>query len=105
MLYRMASNKGVSPWPYILNYTGLALLLAVAVATFIIQLGGPEMFKGDWFNNPEARQIMMMGLPFTLLFELLLFLYFRKQIDKVVVEDEEEIHPTPPEKKDLSYFR
>lgn len=109
-LHRMADNKGVSPWPYVLNFTGI--FVAVVFAVTVVMSTVMNIDLSD-MKNPENLKKLIWVQPFVLLFEVMLFLFFRQRIKRIPDYNEEEDdypgpdnRPEPPkEKKDLSYFR
>ena len=108
-LNRMARERGVSPMPYILNYLAVFFLMMMAFVMVLFSIYGPEVLK-----NEEGIKTAMMFEPFAIMFEVFLFIYFRKRIQKTATtpaNDRNDFTPPPPppssskEKKDLSYFR
>jgi hypothetical protein len=104
-LNRMARERGVSPWPYLLNY-----LAAFFVMIFMFGYIFLSVFGVDALKDEQAVKSAMMFEPFAIMFEVFLFIYFRKRIQKAVAspDDNNDFIPPPPptkEKKDLSYFR
>jgi hypothetical protein len=58
--------------------------------------------------DADAQKEVQSLTPFTMLFDFLLFLYFRRRIDRLPdYHDEDDDNNLPPNggKKDLSYFR
>jgi len=108
MLFRMAKQKGVSPWTYVLQYWAAFILMAFTLGCVALNIWGPNML-----NNEEAMKEARVLIPFSILYEVLTFIYFRKRIDNanVYYDDNDDTIDTPPspknkgEKKDLSYFR
>lgn len=112
-LHRMADNKGVSPWPYVLNFTGI--FVAVVFAITVVMSTVLNIDLSD-MKNPENLKKLIWVQPFVLLFEVMLFLFFRHRINRIPDFNEDDdttsnnnhdnTPPNPPkEKKDLSYFR
>lgn len=104
-LYRMARERGISPVPYILNYIAAFFLMMFALGFALFSFYGPDILKSE-----EGVKTAMMFEPFAIMFEVFLFIYFRKRIQKSPVSsgnDNDFNPPSPPtkEKKDLSYFR
>jgi len=102
-LHRMAHKRGLSAWPYLINYLAGFLLIAIGIGYTAISIFGKDLLQ-----NEEAMKKTLMLEPFAILFEVLLFIYFRNKIMKAEVQQEEDDHQDPPpaqEKKDLSYFR
>lgn len=104
-LNRMARQRGISPLPYILNYLAAFFLMMFAFGFIFLNIFGVDALK-----NEEAIKSAMMFEPFAIMFEVFLFIYFRKRIQKSPVPSnhDNDFNPPPPptkEKKDLSYFR
>lgn len=105
---RMAHERGLASLPYILNYLAIFFLAMLAVVFFFINMYGEKVLQ-----TPEGIKSAMMFEPFAIMFEVFLFVYFRKRIQKAnVPTDDNQDNFTPPkpnnpskEKKDLSYFR
>jgi hypothetical protein len=102
---RMARERGISAMPYILNYVA-----AFFVMMFLILYTFLSMYGVEGYKNPESLNAMMVFEPFAIMFEVFLFIYFRKRIQKVPVQANDDSDFTPPapiskNKKDLSYFR
>jgi hypothetical protein len=104
-LNRMARERGISPWPYVLNYVAAFFLMIFSIGFIFLNIFGMDALK-----NEEAVKSAMMFEPFAIMFEVFLFIYFRKRIQKSSISsdrDNDFTPPPPPEKpkKDLSYFR
>ena len=103
-LHRMARERGLASFPYILNYVAIFFMMMIAFVYLLVSYYGPNVIK-----TPEGIKAAMMFEPFAILFEIFLFLYFRKRIQKATVPADNDDDYTPPtsnkEKKDLSYFR
>lgn len=105
-LHRMAVERDLSPWPFVLNFVAGFFFLAITVV-----YGGAMIFGADAFTDEKKLETLMYLSPFNLLFEVILFLYLRRRIVKTKVvyeeDDTDDTTPTdgPTEKKDLSYFR
>ncbi|MDB5284626.1 MAG: hypothetical protein JWO06_3701 [Bacteroidota bacterium] len=104
VLHKMCAEKGISPWSYLIGFvTGFFLILFLTSAA-IVFFYGPNIL-----NDPEAgKEIMSFTLP-AILFQFMLFLFFRRKISRISdYHDEDDETHTPPSdgtKKDLSYFR
>lgn len=105
-LHRMARQRGLSPLPYILNYIAAFLLVVFLLAyTFI------SVFGKNALQTQDGIKAALYLEPVAVAFEIFLFLYFRRRIQKAVARNEDDFTPptTPknpaPPKKDLSYFR
>jgi hypothetical protein len=101
----MARERGLSPWPYVLNYLAIFFVTIFACLYAFI-----SFFGIDGLKDEQGLKTAMMFEPFAIMFEVFLFLYFRKRIQKAFVpsgDNDDDYHrPQPPkEKKDLSYFR
>ena len=102
-LNRMAKARGLSPLPYILNYLAIFFLTMMGAVMLFLNFFGMDAFKDD-----QGVKAAMMFEPFAIMFEVFLFIYFRKRIQKAPVSEEDKNDFTPPPappKKDLSYFR
>ncbi|MBS1613520.1 MAG: hypothetical protein JST49_11930 [Bacteroidetes bacterium] len=99
-LHKQAFEKGLDARRYVLQYVvgfiSIMFLLGVVVAL---------LFGPDYMSPQNIAEHVMWLAPFTLLAELMLYLYLRRRIDKVVVVYEEDEPTTPNDKQDLSYFR
>ena len=110
-LNRMARERGISSMPYVLNYlAAFFIMMSVMLYVFFSIYDGVAAMQ-----DPEALKGMMMLEPFAILFEVFVFIYFRKRIQKVAIVSDNDNDATPPppspsspfskKKKDLSYFR
>ncbi|MFN8297741.1 MAG: hypothetical protein U0T75_01450 [Chitinophagales bacterium] len=104
VFYRMAERKGVSPWPYILNFISAVILVEFLMGYTILSMVGPNGLQTE-----EGLKTAMYFAPFNLAFVIFLYLYFRKRLQKAInvrqKEEDDYTPPPPPPKKDLSYFR
>src|SRR5437016_1054509 len=104
LLYRVAKEKGVSPVSYILNYFIMVMAMMFLLAFGLLTFYGAEIFK-----TQQGIQIAVLFESLAIFFEIFLFFFFKKRIEKIQWHDEdgnEHSHHTPPDgKKDLSYFR
>ena len=102
-LHKMAVEKGLSPWGYLGGFVaGFFVVIFASVAAIIFFYGVHVL--GDADAQKEVNSIT----PFTMLFHFLLFLYFRRRIERIPdYNDEDDDNNLPPNdgKKDLSYFR
>ncbi len=111
-LYRMAQSYNIMPWKWIVRYVSTFTVSVVALMAIVMGIYGEKMMKDTAF-------IQKLGLaiePFMLLYEFVLFYFFRTrivryvhdldQVDKIDKNDNNNI-PGPPSKdqKDFSYFR
>ncbi len=105
-LHRMARERGISPWPYVLNYLAAFFLMMFSFAFIFLNFFGMDALKDE-----QGIKSAMMFEPFAIMFEVFLFIYFRKRIQKAVASNNDNNDFNPPseppkkEKKDLSYFR
>ena len=106
-LHRMATEKGLSPTPYILNYLAIFFFVIITFACIFSAVYGSNALIEE-----EGFKAAMMFQPFAILFEFFLFISLRKRIQKAKLKHDGEDDFTPPAppdskppKKDLSYFR
>jgi hypothetical protein len=105
-LYRLSRERGISPVPYLLNYLAAFTLMMIAFGFLLFSLYGPNILKSE-----EGIKMAMMFEPFAIMFEVFLFIYFRKRLLRVSIPssgDTDNFNPPKSqgkEKKDLSYFR
>lgn len=105
---RMAHERGLGSMPFILNYLAIFFLTMIAFVSLLISYMGKNVLQ-----TPEGIKAAMMFEPFAIMFEIFLFIYFRKKIQRAKVNtgDEDDFTPPPSSspnnkpKKDLSYFR
>ena len=104
---RMAHERGLPSMPFILNYLAIFFLAMITFVYFLFSYMGKNVLQ-----TPEGIKAAMMFEPFAIMFEIFLFIYFRKKIQraKVYNGNEDDFTPPPPSsnnkpKKDLSYFR
>jgi hypothetical protein len=106
-LNRLARLRGVSPVPYILNYLAAFSLMMFGFIYLFLNFYGADALKDE-----QGIKTALMFEPFAIMFEVFLFIYFRKRIQGATPDDNNRDNtdytqrPNPPkEKKDLSYFR
>ncbi len=103
-LNRMAKLRGLPALPYVLNYLAAFFLMMLLFVYLFTSFYGVDVFK-----NEEGIKAALMFEPFAIMFEVFLFLFFRKRIQKAPPFQDDSNDYTPPsppkEKKDLSYFR
>lgn len=104
-LHRMANQRGLSPMPYVLNYLAVFLLTMIGAAVLFLNFFGADALKDE-----QGIKVALAFEPFAIAFEIFLFIYFRKKIQKAPINtgNDNDFSPPPPpekEKKDLSYFR
>ena len=101
---RLAKERGVPSLPFILNYLAIFFVTMLGFVYLFISFMGKNVLE-----TAEGIKAAMMFEPFAIMFEIFLFIYFRKKILKATVpsnNDDDFNQPSPPkEKKDLSYFR
>ena len=104
-IYKMCTEKEVSPWAYLGGFvTGFFLIIFAAFAGCLFFFGPNLMHEAD------AQKKIDSMTPFAMLFQFLLFLFFRRRIERLPdYHDEDDDNNLPPNdgngKKDLSYFR
>ena len=115
-LYRMALGYNINPWKWILRLISVFMLSAFILSIVLYSIYGESFFK----DMQVLQKVSLTILPFTLLWEMLLFFFFRSRIisyvhelDKIDNPDDSNNNHTPgppksdkkdPE-KDFSYFR
>ena len=102
-LHKMAVEKGISTWGYLGGFIAGFFLIILATVAAIIFFYGTHVL-----NDPDAAREVQSLTPFTMLFHFLLFLFFRRKIERMPdYHDEDDDNNLPPNdgKKDLSYFR
>lgn len=103
-LHKLAVEKGVSPWAYIGGFVTGFFVIIVATAVAVIFFYGRHVL-----NDADAQKEVESLTPFTLLFDFLLFLFFRWRLDRIPDygddDDDNNLPPNDGDKKDLSYFR
>ncbi len=102
---RLAKERGVPSLPYILNYLAIFFITMLSFVYLFVSFMGKNVLE-----TAEGIKAAMMFEPFAIMFEIFLFIYFRRKILKATVpadSDDDFNQPSPPakEKKDLSYFR
>jgi hypothetical protein len=101
-LHKMCIEKEVSPWGYLGGFvTGFLLIIGAAYA-------GCLYFYGvNLMHDPDAQKKMETMAPFAMMFQFLLFIFFRKRIENIpdYHDEDDDNSPTEGGKKDLSYFR
>ena len=102
-LSRLARLRGLPSMPFVLNYLAIFTLVML-----MFVFGFTYAFGPNALNSAEGIKAALMFEPFAIMFEVFLFIYFRKRIQRTtpVDNDDDYNRPEPPkEKKDLSYFR
>ena len=101
-IHRMCAEKGISPWKYLIGFVLGFFLVLFGISAAMIFIYGPTVV-----NDPEVESKVMAFAPFAMLFQFLLFVFFRVKINRAApAKDDNDDAPPPPasEKKDLSYF-
>ena len=107
-LFRMAKSQNIRPWRWVFNYVGAFLTTALVAGFALFYLYGEAVLK-----DPDLQKKVNLFLPFTLLYEVILFFYFRTLMNKYVTYldkvDEYKAttnDPRPQEgKQDFTHFR
>lgn len=110
-LYRLAMSHQIRPWRWIINYVVTFMLSSFAMALVLLGMYGQNTLKDMDFMAKVAIKVE----PFILLYQLVLFFFFRTRILRYVhmLDEMDKIDNAPPvppsapkkEDKDLSYFR
>lgn len=111
-LYRLTVGHNITPWKWVIRYVAVMVASYFTFFAILVQIYGQSMIKDTAF----ALRISLMVEPFILLYQFVLFFFFRLRILKYVhaLDQLEKIDNTPPpsspqtpkkEDKDLSYFR
>ena len=121
-LHRMAVSFNISPWRWVTRFVSFFMLSVVGMSMVLYAIYGQAFVK----DMETFKRVTTIILPFTLLWEVLLFFFFRSRIIRYVAEldridrsnDPNYTPPTPPssppppapkapkeDAKDLSYFR
>ncbi len=102
-LHKMCMEKGISPWGYLGGFVGGFVLILLAAYAGCVYFYGPNLM-----HDPEAQKKIESMTPFAMMFQFLLFIFFRNRIDNIPDYHDEDDDNNPPSdggKKDLSYFR
>lgn len=103
-LSRMARQRGISALPYVTNYLIIFFLTMLSAVYLFLYFFGVDAFKDE-----EGIKTALAFEPFAIMFEVFLFVYFRRKIQKATIHSEDNNDFTPPappsKEKDLSYFR
>lgn len=109
-IYRMAWGYNITPWKWITRYVIVFFTSLFAISALIAGIYGQSMVK----DNALAQKVILSLEPFIMLYQFVLFFFFRNRIeryvhllDQVEKQDNDTKLPDPPAKdqKDLSYFR
>jgi len=98
-------EREISPWAYLGGFFSGFVLIILAALGACLFFFGPNVMR-----DPEALKKLESVTPFALMFQFLLFLYFRRRIERVPFHDEDDDNNTPSNGggragKDFSYFR
>jgi len=103
-LHKMSVEKGISPWNYLAGFISGFFLIIMAAWGVTVYFFGP-----NFMHDADAQKKIESMTPFAMMFQFLLFLFFRRKIDRLPdLHDEDDDNNLPndgKEKKDLSYFR
>jgi p-aminobenzoyl-glutamate transporter AbgT len=109
-IYRMAQSYNITPWKWITRYVVVFFMSLFAISALIVGIYGQNMMK----DNALAQKVIFSLEPFIMLYQFVLFFFFRNRIERYVhLLDQVDKHdndtklPDPPAKdqKDFSYFR
>lgn len=105
-LHRQASLKKTSPMRWVLSFSTAFLAVMMLFGAVVAPLEGIDPKK----DLQESARKMLPYLPLLYVFEITLYLIFRKLISRLPGIDEptpppSDPTPPPPAQKDLSYFR
>jgi hypothetical protein len=116
-IYRLAVGYNITPWKWIIRYVVTFMASTFALVAVVIGMYGPNIIK----DMPALEKISLAVEPFVLLYQFVLFFFFRTRIVRYVhILDQVDDHdnnnnnfPNPPapnkdnnkEQKDFSYFR
>jgi len=102
-LHKMCAEKGISPWNYLAGFVTGFFIIILAVWGISVYFFGP-----NFLHDADAHKKIESMSPFAMMFQFLLFLFFRRKIERLPdYHDEDDDNNLPPNggKKDLSYFR
>ena len=107
-LYKMAERFNIMPWKWIVRYIGVYIASVFGLVGVMLGIYGENMLKDPAFVQKAALLIE----PFMLLYEFILFYFFRSRIIRYVhnldqIDNNKNNFPDTPGKdqKDFSYFR
>ena len=103
MLHKLCLEKGISPWNHIVGFIMGFILILFATSFAIVMVYGQNII-----NDPDVATKVMLFAPFAMLFQFLLFIFFRLKINRLPLHHDEHDEPKPPkdtDKKDIYYFR
>ncbi len=117
-LYRMTREYNITPWKWIIRYVVSFIATIVGVTLVMFGIYGETMMK----DMAAVQKISLSLEPFILLYQFVLFFFFRTRIiryvhalDQIEKNDNNHHNPGPPQpqtnpkdpkdQKDFSYFR
>lgn len=103
VIHKMCADRGISPWNHLIGFVTGFFLILFATSFALVMVYGQNII-----NDPEVEKKVMLFAPFAMMFQFLLFVFFRIKIARVRIHSKEDDEPTLPkdgEKKDFSYFR
>lgn len=103
VIHKMCVDRGVSPYKHLIGFITGFFLILFATSFALVMVYGQNIL-----NDPEVGKKVQLFAPFAMMFQFLLFVFFRIKIARVPIERHEDDEPKTPsggEKKDLSYFR
>lgn len=117
-LYRLALSYNITPWKWIMRYVIVFIASSFAVVAAVVGFYGEGVLKDMAF----AEKLGLSLEPFILLYQFVLFFFFRTRIiryvhalDQIDKNDRDHHLPGPPQpltnpkdpkdQKDFSYFR
>jgi len=115
-LYRMTTGYNITPWKWIMRYVVSFFATIIGLILILLGIYGEAMMK----DMAALQKITISLEPFILLYQFVLFFFFRTRIvryvhalDQIEKNDNNNHHtPGPPpaakdpkEQKDFSYFR
>jgi hypothetical protein len=115
-LYRMAESYNITPWRWITRYVLAFFGSTIALVIVLISIYGEGMMR----DAAAMQKISLAAEPFILLYQFVLFFFFRTRIVRYVhdldqIDKDNNNHSGPrfpdapgkdkKEKQDFSYFR
>ena len=117
-LYRMTTGYNITPWKWIIRYVVSFIATIIGVTMVMFGIYGESMMK----DMAAVQKISLSLEPFILLYQFVLFFFFRTRIiryvhalDQIEKNDHDHHTPGPPQpqsnpkdpkdQKDFSYFR
>ncbi len=103
VIHKMCADRGISPFKHLIGFITGFFLILFATSFALVMVYGQNVI-----NDPEVEKKVMLFAPFAMMFQFLLFVFFRLKIARAPIhrnDDDEPTHPSDGEKKDFSYFR